>query len=242
MPTVAPVYNQTTLLFTPETSKGYKYYSENLKLISSNDFPEPDEQTLAIDNVIAENGKNAYCLTFIGYSALGYAQPELLKKGLLTVLERSLEEHVDKKIVVVCGGTRVGIGIVYDLIQETEALKEKVSCLGIVSELAKGDIQNDDVNQVFIPDPHQCWKTVTTVNGEPYSYMLYPAHRYGGEVLAFGGGEIGAEEVRQAKKMGLKTTIFFLEPDRANLLSKLNAGIQWQKLCAVLYNEGYRMG
>ncbi|ORM89783.1 hypothetical protein HA50_24595 [Pantoea cypripedii] len=157
-------------------------------------------------------------------------------------LEECVRDNPDKQVVVVCGGTSVGIGGVYDVVANDAYLKANIKCIGIVSELAsEGDlVQNKDdfkVGIVRVPDPNQSWKTKFTDGDQDYQAMLYPAHKFGGEILAFGAGGIGYDEIKAAKDIGIKITVFPSKPHNDLLQAKLNKNNEFRDVCPLLYHE-----
>jgi len=223
------------------SSQKPKCYSQSAAIMLESNLPAPDKTTNEIDNLLlgeSEGIQDFHCITFIGYSGLAYKDPERLRGTLKSELERCLLDNPDKQIVAVCGGTSTGIGIIYELVAEDASLKEKIRCMGIVSECAsENDLAHGDVNIVRVPDPTNSWQTKKADGDHEYQYMLYPAHKYGGEVMAFGGGSIGYEEVKEAIKTGIETKIFPFEPDIARLQEKLNAGKQYSDLCPLIHHE-----
>lgn len=167
-------------------------------------LPEIDSVTKRIDDLVTGldiDIRDFYCVTFIGYSRLGYESPDLLKKTLKLKLQQCLQEHPGKQIIVVSGGTEVGIGAVYNLVREDELLRDNVKCIGIVSaESIKSEayelaLSKDKI--AIVPALDGSWQTKSPSG---YPYILYPAHKYGGEVVALGGGLISYEEANAAKK------------------------------------------
>ncbi len=65
--------------------------------------------------------------------------------------------------------------------------------------------------------------------------LLYPAHKYGGEVVALGGGLISYEEANAAKKR-IKTSIFPFHSNNNELRKRLREG-GYSDLCSILYYE-----
>jgi hypothetical protein len=223
------------------SSQKPKCYSQSAAEMLKSNLPAADKTMREIDNLLLGNSEDIqdfHCITFIGYSGLGYKDPEGLRGTLKSELERCLLDNPDKQIVAVCGGTSAGIGVIYKLVAEDASLKEKIKCIGIVSECApENDLVDGDVDIVRVPDPTNSWQTKKTDGDHEYQYMLYLAHKYGGEVMAFGGGSIGYEEVKEAIKTGIETKIYPFEPDSARLQEKLNAGKQYSDLCPLLYHE-----
>ncbi|EPE4643766.1 hypothetical protein ACSI87_003342 [Salmonella enterica subsp. enterica serovar Brandenburg] len=218
-----------------------KVFNENTVKLWKSELPEIDSTTKRIDDLVTDSDvaiKNFYCVTFIGYSGLGYESPDLLKETLKSKLEQCLQEHPDKQIVVVCGGTGAGIGAVYSLVREDESLRDKVKCIGIVSDEALKGAENELALSkdkiAFVPDPDGSWQTKSSSG---YPYMLYPSHKYGGEVVSLGGGQIGYDEVKAAQKNGIKTSIFSFRPNYNELQKKLQAGKEFSDLCPVIYHE-----
>ncbi|MGC7990663.1 hypothetical protein ACP3WT_23655 [Salmonella enterica] len=218
-----------------------KVFNENTVKLWKSELPEIDSTTKRIDDLVTDSDvdiKNFYCVTFIGYSGLGYESPDLLKETLKSKLEQCLQEHPDKQIVVVCGGTGAGIGAVYSLVREDESLRDKVKCIGIVSDEALKGAENELALSkdkiAFVPDPDGSWQTKSSSG---YPYMLYPSHKYGGEVVSLGGGQIGYDEVKAAQKNGIKTSIFSFRPNYNELQKKLQAGKKFSDLCPVIYHE-----
>ncbi|EAC0469615.1 hypothetical protein DRT92_21955 [Salmonella enterica subsp. enterica serovar Newport] len=218
-----------------------KVFNENTVKLWKSELPEIDSTTKRIDDLVTDSDvdiKNFYCVTFIGYSGLGYESPDLLKETLKSKLEQCLHEHPDKQVVVVCGGTGAGIGAVYSLVREDEFLRDKVKCIGIVSDEALKGAENELALSkdkiAFVPDPDGSWQTKSSSG---YPYMLYPSHKYGGEVVSLGGGQIGYDEVKAAQKNGIKTSIFSFRPNYNELQKKLQAGKKFSDLCPVIYHE-----
>ena len=237
------------IVHTPEKSnKCYssvsvppKISEENTVKIWKSELPEINSTTRLIDDLVTGADidiKNFYCVTFIGYSGLGYENPALLKERLSSLLNECLKKHPDKQIVVVCGGTRAGIGAVYSLVEENKTFRNRLKCIGIVSEEALknggSDLALSKDKIAFVPDPDGSWQTKSSSG---YPYMLYPAHKYGGEVISLGGGQIGYDEVKGAQDRGIKTRIFLFRPDHNELQKKLQAGKRFSDLCPVIYHE-----
>ncbi|MEG3129356.1 hypothetical protein SC171_10730 [Pantoea cypripedii] len=227
------------------SSQKPKCYAQNAAKLLESRLPTPNETTNEIDNLLlGENEaiQDLYCVTFIGYSGQRYEDLAGVKETIKSTLEGCLRDNPDKQVVVVCGGTRVGIGGAYDVVAGDAFLKENIKCIGIVSELASEQdlVQDRDdfkVGIVRVPDPKQSWQTKLTDGDQEYQAMLYPAHKYGGEVMAFGAGGIGYEEVKEGINKGIETTIFPSQPDRTLLQEKINAGKKFSDLCPLLHHE-----
>lgn len=222
-------------------SENSKVYIHDPAAMSAVSLPNADSVTNKIDDILRLQNRSTqpfYCVTFIGYSGLGYHDPEGLNKALKSELEKCQSEHPDTHMIIVCGGTLSGIGAVYNVVNENASLKEQIKCIGIVSECApESELAQDNVSIIRVPDPNNTWQTKKNDGDMEYQYMLYPAHKYGGEVIAFGAGQIGYEEITEAKKIGIKTTLFPSEPDKNNLQQKMNAGKQYSDLCPLNYYE-----
>ncbi|WP_416414684.1 hypothetical protein [Pantoea sp. App145] len=227
------------------SSQKQKYYAQNAAKLLESSLPSPNETTNEIDNLLLgenENIRDLYCVTFIGYSGQKYEDFAGVKETIKSKLEGCLRDNPDKQVVVACGGTSVGIGGVYDVVAGDAFLKNNIKCIGIVSELAsEQDLFQDrddfKVGIVRVPDPKQSWQTKLTDGDQEYQAMLYPAHKYGGEVMAFGAGGIGYEEVKEGINKGIETTMFPSQPDRTLLQEKINAGKKFADLCPLLHHE-----
>lgn len=231
------------------SSQEPKCYARNEAKLSQSRLPTPNAITKEIDNLLlgeGEGSKEIYCVTFIGYSGLGYDDPEALKATMKSELERCMREHPDKQIVVVCGGTSVGIGAVYDVVADDATLRQNIKCIGIVSELASEedlvkDKQDFKVGIVRVPDPDKSWQTKWTEGDKKYQAMNYPAYEYGGEILGFGAGGVGHEEVEDAKEIGIEIKLFPSKPNAKRLEDKIKDGKEYRDICPLLYHEfGFR--
>ncbi|MBP2170558.1 hypothetical protein J2125_003750 [Erwinia toletana] len=241
--------NSNIIINNSELSKGVsseyaKIYNENTSTILHRMLPASDPTTDKIDKLFvgdAEQHQGFHCITFLGYSGLGYKDLEKLKEALKSELDSCLAAHADKQIVLVCGGTSAGIGVVYDVVNEYASLKEKIKLIGIVSEVApENDLAKNDVSIIRVPDPDNTWETKKVDGNNIHYYMLYPVLKYDGEVQVWGGGKIAYDEAEAAIKLGIKTTFFRFEPDSSALQKKLDAGKTYQELCPVIYHEFMR--
>lgn len=225
-----PVTENTNELLT----KNPITYSQCVTKIFKSNLPKEDQTTDEIDNYFSGknvDNQNFHCITFIGYSGLGYKDQQKLKN--------TIKSEIDS------GGNRAGIGVVYDLVTENASYREKIKCMGIVSECAaESDLIQGDVKTIQVPDPENTWQTISFDGDTEYQYMLYPAHKYGGEVMAFGGGGIGYKEVKEvkeakeAKKIGVEIKLFPFEPDSFELKNKLTTtSKKYSDLCPVMYHE-----
>lgn len=179
-------------------------------------LPPSDIITTKITNLLNAKGLDAkgfYCVTFVGYSSLGYKRHDLLKATLEYNIHQCLNEHRDKKIVIVCGGTCDGIGIVYKIVSANTLFRNAIVCIGIVSNEAsffnENELALDKEQIIFVPDEKKEWQAKSPAG---YPYMLYPAHKYGGGIIALGGG--GYDELKTARQYGIKTTVFLFEPNQ----------------------------
>ncbi|MBP2200185.1 hypothetical protein [Pantoea cypripedii] len=233
--------NSTNELQSPEP----KHYPKNEGRLSESRLPTPNKTTDEIDSLLLGEDKGAkplHCVTLIGYSGMSYEDFDGEMGRIKSQLEECVRDNPDKQVVVVCGGTSVGIGGVYDVVANDAYLKANIKCIGIVSELAsEGDlVQNKDdfkVGIVRVPDPNQSWKTKFTDGDQDYQAMLYPAHKFGGEILAFGAGGIGYDEIKAAKDIGIKITVFPSKPHNDLLQAKLNKNNEFRDVCPLLYHE-----
>nr|WP_310616441.1 hypothetical protein [Pantoea cypripedii] len=248
MPTISsssPVNPLVTYSTNELPSPEPKHYPKNEARLSESRLPTPNETTNEIDKLLLGEDKGAkplHCVTFIGYSGQKYADFDGEMKKVKSTLEASVRDNPDKQVVVVCGGTSVGIGGVYDVVANDAYLKANIKCIGIVSELAsEGDlVQNKDdfkVGIVRVPDPNQSWQTKLIDGDQQHQAMLYPAQKYGGHVFAFGAGGVGYAEVKDAIDIGIETTIHPSQPNRDLLESKLKDGKKFSDLCPLLYHE-----
>ncbi|ENJ4210997.1 hypothetical protein AB1D78_004083 [Escherichia coli] len=218
-----------------------KVFNGNTAKLLRGKLPEIDSVTKRIDDLVTGfdiDIRDFYCVTFIGYSRLEYESPDLLKKTLKLKLEQCLQEHPGKQIIVVSGGTEVGIGAVYNLVREDELLRDNVKCIGIVSaESIKSEVYELALSKdkiAIVPALDGSWQTKSPSG---YPYILYPAHKYGGEVVALGGGLISYEEANAAKKKGIKTSIFPFHSNNNELRKRLREGEKYSDLCSILYYE-----
>ncbi|WP_313684378.1 hypothetical protein [Pantoea sp.] len=227
------------------SSQKPKCYDQSAAKLLASSLPTPNETTNEIDNLLLgdnEGVQDIYCAIYIGYSGQSYEDFEGEMKKVKSTLEACVRDNQEKQIVVVCGGTSVGIGGVYDVVAGDAFLREHIKCIGIVSELAsEEDLVQDradfKVGIVRVPDPKKSWQTKLTDGDREYQAMLYPAHKYGGEVMAFGAGGIGYDEVKAAKEMGIKTTVFPSQPKSDLLEAKLKDGKEFRDVCPLLYHE-----
>lgn len=234
-----------TQVTNESSSQKPKYYDQNAAKLLESSLPTPNETTNEIDNLLLGENKDIqdfYCVTYIGYSGLGYDDPEGVKETMKSQLEGFLRDHPDKQIVVVCGGTSVGIGAVYDVVAENPTLRENIKCIGIVSECAsKQDLvqstEEFKVGIVHVPDPKQSWQTKLSDGDQEHQAMIYPAQKFGGEIIAFGAGGIGYDEINEAKDKGLKVTLLPSQPDNSKLQERLKKDKDFSKACPLLYHE-----
>lgn len=127
-------------------------------------------------------------LTFVGYSAAGYEKPNKLQKLITNILAIYNPEGV----IVNCGATAEGIGVVYEI-----AKGAGFETMGIVSSLAavKGSKLSPYVDTVyFIPD--ETWGGCLP-NGElsPTSAAIVHTSDI---IVGIGGGEVARDELKAA--------------------------------------------
>ncbi|MDF7662070.1 hypothetical protein PUG81_24120 [Erwiniaceae bacterium L1_54_6] len=246
------ITSPTSAANIPVTQSTYKplpqepiFYARNEAKISESRLPTPNETTNEIDDLLLTGNKDnkaPFCVTYIGYSGMSYDDIEGVKETVKSQLEGFLRDHPDEQIVVVCGGTSVGIGAVYDVVAENPALRKNIKCIGIVSECApKQDlVQSTDqfkVGIVHVPDPKQSWQTKLSDGDQEHQAMIYPAQKFGGVIIAFGAGGIGYDEINEAKDKGLEIMLFPSQPDNSKLQDRLKKNSDFSKACPLLYHE-----
>lgn len=154
--------------------------------------------------------KKHYPVVIGGYSGLEYAEPKKVEETVRSILS-SLHQKHGKRLLIVSGGTHVGIGMVYKL-----ARKLGLPTLGIVSELASFEEISPDCDAVlFVPDPDQSWDVKTS---EGVSLMVQAAKK--GEMHYFGGGQVAVREIKEAREQGIPVTIyteFLPDPEKVRL-------------------------
>jgi len=155
--------------------------------------------------------KDHYPVVIGGYSGLEYADTDTVREKLRSILRGLYEKH-GSRLLVVSGGTKIGIGMVYKIAKELD-----LPTLGIVSEQASFEAISAACDAVlFVADPNGTWE-VTTPEGD--SMMVDAAST--GEMYYFGGGEVAVKEIQEARQKGIPVTLFpqFM-PDPEKVLSK----------------------
>lgn len=149
-----------------------------------------------------------YPVVIGGYSGLGYADPKSVRQKVRSILEGLLLEH-GHNLLVVSGGTAVGIGLVYEVAKDLE-----LDTLGIVSELAsRKAISGFCDNVFFVADPSGTWE-VKSADGD--SYLVETARN--GQMFYFGGGKVASEEISEARSKGITVSVFSdFMPDSAKV-------------------------
>ena len=140
---------------------------------------------------VRASGKDV--LTFMGYSGAGYEDLPALRAAA----EQALSRQDPAKTMVNIGGTREGIGEVYEL-----AKARGFVTLGIVSTLARdgGEALSPCVDQVFfVRDATWGGRLPGSTRLAPTSAAIVAHSR---EFVALGGGEIARDELRAARAAG----------------------------------------
>ena len=148
----------------------------------------------AVKAYVQQTGKSV--LTFGGYSAAGYQDPE----AMITRAQQELAARKPADTLVNIGATAVGIGAVYDV-----AKRMGFTTIGIVSTLARDERVelSGCVDLVFyVPD--------TSWGGRPpQSDRLSPTSQAIVEVsdtyIAIGGGEVTRDELLAAREAGRRS-------------------------------------
>lgn len=142
--------------------------------------------------------KHRHIIVVGGYSGRGYSDPDAVRQEVRRLLESLVSEH-GSNLLVVSGATAVGIGLVYEVAKDLE-----ISTLGVVSELAISEELSGFCDYVlFIKDPEGSWR-VRSDDGD--SYLVEAARE--GQMAYFGGGEVAAMEIAEAKEKGIKVSVF----------------------------------
>lgn len=142
--------------------------------------------------------KHRHIIVVGGYSGRGYGDPEAVRQEVRRLLESLVSEH-GSNLLVVSGATAVGIGLVYEVAKDLE-----ISTLGVVSELATSEELSGFCDYVlFIEDPEGSWQ-VKSDDGD--SYLVEAARE--GQMVYFGGGEVAAMEIEEAKEKGIAVSVF----------------------------------
>lgn len=157
--------------------------------------------------------KGKFPIVFGGYSGLGYEKPEAVRDEAKKTLE-NLKVRYGDRLMVVSGATSVGIGLVYEVASELG-----LPTLGVVSDQVNpGDISPFCDHVLLVSDPAGTWE-VKTKSGD--SYMVEAARS--GEMIYFGGGEISASEIREARGKGISVIFradFKPDPEKVQLKAK----------------------
>jgi hypothetical protein len=137
-------------------------------------------------------------VTLVGYSALDYQD----KAKVVEAAREQLKKFDPKKTIINIGATSEGIGEVYRVAKEMG-----FETSGIVSSQAKkdGGLSSYVDNVLFVDDP--AWGGFKPGTNEltPTSKAMVGASDH---LIAFGGGEVGRDELIAAKRIG-KTVDFF---------------------------------
>ena len=138
-------------------------------------------------------------LTFSGYSAAGYEDPE----AMLRIARSVLKTFRPDKTIVNIGATRQGIGAVYQL-----AKQMGFTTSGIVSILAReNQVElSPYVDHVFLVED-ESWGGLVgdTRKLSPTSAAMVSASD---RIVGIGGGRIGGEEMAAAKLQGIPVQFF----------------------------------
>jgi len=142
--------------------------------------------------------QSSYPAVVGGYSGLGYADYELVRRKLRGILSDLLAGQRDN-ILLVSGATAQGIGVVYEVAKEF-----RLPTLGIVSECAQPEDISCFCEQVFyVPDPDGTWEVKSS---EGDSYVVEAGRR--GQMFYLGGGEVAVNEIVEAKSKGVTVNVF----------------------------------
>jgi len=187
-----------------------------------------DEITRKINSILEPYKDECYCITFVGYSAMKYADNNLPGTIIRNKLEQCLQENPDKRLVLVCGATIDGIGMAYKIASEEKF--KNILCIGIVSanvDLDERAIIASELNDsTLIKVPSAAINKWETEDENNYQYMLHATWVNGGELVTLSGGQIALKETEKAIEMGIKTTIIRFEPGNLN-------GKPYETACAV---------
>jgi len=142
--------------------------------------------------------KHRHIIVVGGYSSRGYKYPDAVRQEVRRLLDSLVSEH-GSNLLVVSGATAVGIGLVYEVAKDLD-----ISTLGVVSELATSDeLSGFCDNVLFIKDPEGSWEVKSDAGD---SYLVEAARE--GQMVYFGGGEVAAMEIAEAKEKGIAVSVF----------------------------------
>lgn len=155
-----------------------------------------EAQPSAVKACVLDTGKTV--LTFGGYSASGYEDPQ----AMMARAELELAARRPADTLVNIGATAVGIGAVYDL-----AKRMGFTTMGIVSSRARDEKVELSrcVDLVFyVPDPSWGGRLRHSERLSPTSEAIVLVS---GTYIAIGGGEIARDELLAMRQAG-RTTVF----------------------------------
>jgi hypothetical protein len=119
---------------------------------------------------------------------MSYCNPEKLKSSLTQLLKKELKEHPD--LVVVCGSSAEGIGLIYEI---TKKLSPLTTTIGLTSEKYRAYGVSEHCDYVFYantPDSH-------LLDEHKESYMVSIA-KHNGKLIYLGGGDVSKAEIKEA--------------------------------------------
>lgn len=210
--TTSPIFNQSQTTQVDSTPPRQKQLHAN---------PEPNPTPHdAITAQIDEMAGNRHKVVFIGFSGLGYENPNAVREHAANILDNAMREHPEG-VALIIGATKAGIGDIYSMVEENAHYRD-VKCIGIVSELVKNKCPEDlsdacKDNTIFVPDPNQTWQVMNERG--THTYTAYAAEN-NGELHALGGGSVGIEEVKMAIRQGVSPYIIDFKANEANVLAK----------------------
>lgn len=153
------------------------------------------EQTI---NEMKNRGKKV--VTFVGFSGLGYENPEILNE----VFRQELAQMDSRRVIINIGGTPDGIGALYET-----AKGMGFETTGVVSSQAKVDWLSPYVDRVYmIKDARWGGYVAGTEVLSPTSKAMIGVSDM---MIAIGGGAVGRDEFIEATKRGIPTRFISAE-------------------------------
>lgn len=129
---------------------------------------------------------------------MSYSNLAQMKNDLTRILKKELLEHPD--LVVVCGSSPEGIGLIYEI---TKSLSQLTPTVGLTSERYRKSSLSEHCDYVFYantPNSH-------LLDEQKQSYMVSIA-KHNGKLIYLGGGEVSCAEIKEAKSRGIYCEIY----------------------------------
>lgn len=160
---------------------------------------------------------------------MSYCNVEKFKQDLTHLLKKELTDHPD--LVVVCGASAQGIGLIYDI---TKTISPLTTTIGLTSEKYRKYGVSEHCDYVFYantPDSH-------LLDDNKQSYMVSIA-QHNGKLIYLGGGEVSKAEIKEAYQRHIAFDVYpnYLPSEEVMIQKIENQDFNFTPLKEYLLNE-----